>query len=60
MSEVLLWDEGVPPVEGCPAQLVLRQVDFITQSKVVAQLTLLVAISVLHRSCPVAAEALHR
>ena len=29
---------------------------FITQSKVVAQLTLLVAVSVLHRSCSVAAE----
>ena len=33
---------------------------FITHSKVVAQLTLLVAITVLHRSCSVAAEALHR
>ena len=33
---------------------------FITQSKVVAKLTLLVAVSVLHRSCSVAAEPLHR
>ena len=33
---------------------------FITQSKVVAQLTLLVAMTVLHRSCSVAAEPLHR
>ena len=33
---------------------------FTTQSTVVAQLTLLVAITVLHRSCSVAAEPLHR
>ena len=33
---------------------------FITQSQVVAQLTLLVAISVLHRSYSVAEEPLHR
>ena len=32
----------------------------ITQSKVITHLTLLVAISVLHRSYPVAAEPLHR
>ena len=31
-----------------------------TQSKVVAQLTLLAAITVLHRSCSVAPEPLHR
>jgi len=37
-----------------------RRRHFITQSKVVAQLTLLVAITVLHRSCSVAAEPLHR
>ena len=33
---------------------------FKAQSKVVAQLTLSVAITVLHRSCSVAAEPLHR
>ena len=33
---------------------------FKTQSKFVAQLTLLVAITVLHRSCSVAAKPLHR
>ena len=33
---------------------------FGTQSNIVAQLTLLVAITALHRSCSVAAEPLHR
>ena len=38
----------------------LPRFTFQTQSKVVAQLTLLVAITVLQRSCSVAAELLHR
>jgi len=55
------------PTEGgvrpYPPQLHVRLVwdlGFRTQSKIVAQLTLLVAITVLHRSCSVAADPLHR
>ena len=62
MSEVALYQSAKTPslVRSSNNETCFRVSGFITQSTIVYQLTLLVAITVLHRSCPVAAEPLHR
>ena len=60
--EVAVWGGAsiLERLESLIQALWLSAERYITLSKVVAQLTFLVAISVVHRSCSVAAEPLHR